>query len=149
MRRLLLPLILLATLGTTTYAATTLQVQDAWVQEAPPGATVLAAYLVIANPGAQAQTLVSVSSPDFAAVEIHTSQIINGVASMTHLKDLTIPAQGQQVFAPGGAHLMLMQPKRALRVGDPVRLRLHFSDATTLDVTVKVQRAAPDTDHHH
>ena len=142
-------LILLAALGSTAYAATALHVQDAWIQEAPPGATVLAAYLVINNPGAQAQALVSVTSPDFAAVEIHTSQIVNGVASMTPLENLTIPAQGQQLFAPGGAHLMLLRPKRALRAGDPVRLRLHFSDATTLDVTAKVKRAAPDTDHHH
>ena len=149
MRRLPLLLILLVTSGTTTYAATALHVQDAWIQEAPPGATVLAAYLVIANRGAQAQTLVSVSSPDFAAVEIHTSQIVNGTASMTQLKDLTIPAQGQQVFAPGGAHLMLLRPKRALRAGDAVRLRLQFSGAVTLDVTAKVTRGAPDTHHHH
>ena len=149
MRRLFLPLILLAALGNTTYAATALQVQDAWIQEAPPGAPVLAAYLVIANPGASAQTLVSVSSPDFAAVEIHTSQIVNGVASMTPVKNLTLPAQGQQRFAPGGAHLMLLQPKRALHAGDPVRLRLHFSNATTLDVAAQVRRAVPDTDHPH
>ncbi len=149
MRRLPLLLILLLTLGTTTYAATALHVQNAWVQEAPPGATVLAAYLVIANPGAQPQTLVSVSSPDFAAVEIHTSQIVNGMASMTQLKDLTIPAKGQQVFAPGGAHLMLLQPKRALHAGDPVRLRLQFKGAAALDVTAKVKRASSDTHHHH
>jgi hypothetical protein len=149
MQRLFLPLLLLATLGAAAHAATPLQVRDAWVQEAPPGATVLAAYLVIANPGAQAQTLVSASSPDFAAVEMHASQIVNGTASMTPLKDLAIPARGQQVFAPGGAHLMLMRPKRALRAGDPVRLRLHFKDAATLDVTVKVKRAEADTQHHH
>jgi periplasmic copper chaperone A len=148
MRRLLL-LILLLVPGTTSYAATVLHVRDAWVQQAPPGAAVLAAYLVLANGGTAAQTLVSVSSPDFAAVEIHTSQIVNGIASMTHLKDLTIPAQGQQIFAPGSAHLMLLRPKRALRAGDPVRLRLHFSGAVTLDVTAKVTPTAPGTDHHH
>ena len=149
MRHLFAPLLLLATLGAATHAATPLLVRDAWVQEAPPGATVLAAYLVITNPGAQAHTLVSASSPDFAAVEMHASRIIDGTASMTQLKDLAIPARGQQVFAPGGAHLMLLRPKRALRAGDPVRLRLHFKGAATLDVTAQVRRAEPDTHHHH
>lgn len=147
-RRLLL-LLLLTLPGATVYAATDLRVRGAWIQEAPPGATVLAAYLVLTNGGTRAQTLVSVSSPDFATVEIHTSQIVNGIASMTQLQDLTIPAQGQQIFAPGGAHLMLLRPKRALRAGDAVRLQLHFSGATTLDITAQVQRAAPDSDHHH
>ena len=148
MRRRFLLLMLLTFLGAPAYAATALQVRDAWIQEAPPGATVLAAYLVIANTGAQAQTLVSVSSPDFAAVEIHTSRIVNGTASMAHLNDLTIPAQGQQVLAAGGTHLMLLRPKHALHAGDAARLRLHFSGATTLDVTAKVMRAL-DTDHRH
>lgn len=147
MRRLFA--LLLATLGAAAHAAAALQVQDAWVQEAPPGATVLAAYLVITNPGAQARTLVSASSPDFAAVEMHASRIVNGTASMTRLDDLAIPPRGRQVFAPGGAHLMLMRPKRALRAGDAVRLRLHFKDATTLDVTAQVRRAEADSHHHH
>lgn len=149
MRRLHLSLMFLVALVTTTHAATTPQVQDAWIQEAPPGATVLAAYLVIVNPGAQAQTLVSVSSPDFAAVEIHASQIVNGVASMTHLKDLSIPAQGRQVLAPGGTHLMLMRPKHALRAGDPVRLRLQFRGSARLDVSATVTRAGADVIHQH
>lgn len=149
MRRRFLLLIVLTVLGTPTYAATTLQVRDAWIQEAPPGASVLAAYLVIANAGAQSRVLLSVTSPDFAAVEIHTSQIINGTASMTQLKDLTIPAQGEQVLAAGATHLMLLRPKHALRAGDTARLRLHFSDATALDVTAKVMRATSDIPHQH
>lgn len=149
MRYLLLPLILLTLPGNSAYAATALEAQSAWVQEAPPGAAVMAAYMIIRNPGAQAQTLVSAASPDFAAAEIHSSRIVNGTASMTQLKDLTIPPQGQQVFAPGGAHLMLMQPRRALRAGDMVRLRLHFNNANTLDITVPVTHAPPGNDHHH
>ena len=137
----LLVLLLLTLPGVTTYAAPGLQVRDAWIQEAPPGATALAAYLVLTNDSAQAQTLISISSPDFAAVEIHTSQIVNGIASMSHLKDLTIPAQGRQIFAPGGAHLMLLRPKRSLRAGDAVRLQLRFSGAAALEVSAKVTAA--------
>ncbi len=151
MRRVFLLLILLTTFvaSASAYAATALHVQEAWVQEAPPGATVLAAYLVIANPGAEAQTLVAVSSPDFAAVEIHTSQIVNGVASMTHLKGLSIPAQDRQVLAPGGTHLMLMRPKHALHAGDRVRLRLQFSGSAQIDVTAKVMHGSDDVTHQH
>jgi len=39
---------------------------------------------------------------------------------------------------PGGVHVMLVGLRRALAVGDSVRLRLHFSDSTTVPVTVPV-----------
>jgi copper(I)-binding protein len=149
MRRLMLLLLLPVMLGATAQTTTALQVQDAWVPEAPPGATVLAAYLVIENPGTQAEALESVTSPDFAAVEMHISQVVNGIASMTEQKELPIPARGRQVLAAGGTHLMLMRPKRALRAGDVVHLRLHFSGATTLDIRATVRRAAPDILHSH
>jgi periplasmic copper chaperone A len=149
MARILPALALLAMLGPMAHAASALHVHDAWIREAPPGATALAGYLIVDNPSASARTLASVSSPDFAAVEMHTTQIVEGTASMQPLKDIVIPAHGQRVLAPGGAHLMLLHPRRALSAGDKVNLQLHFSGGVTLRITTVVMREPPAILHHH
>lgn len=143
------PLLLLALLCPPAYADTLLYAHSAWVREAPPGASVLAAYLTIENPGTQAQTLTSVSSPDFAAAEIHVTEIKNGTAAMTRLASTDIPARGRQVLAPGGAHVMLMRPRRALRVGDSVTLRLRFKSGKILSIPAAVVHAEHAPAHQH
>ena len=131
------------------YADTTLQVHGAWIREAPPGASVLAAYLILENPGTKTETLVSISSPDFAAGEIHVTEIKNGMASMTRLTSMAIPAHGRQVLAPSGAHLMLMRPRRALHAGDSVTLRLRFKSGKTLSTSAAVMRTESAPGHPH
>ena len=42
-------------------------------------------------------------------------------------------------MAPGGLHVMLIDLRRALVIGDSVRLRLRFSDSTSVAVTAPVQ----------
>ncbi len=46
-------------------------VWDPWVQEEPPSMQALMAYMVIRNTGAESKTMVGVSTPLFAKVEIH------------------------------------------------------------------------------
>ena len=149
MSRRITHLVLLAALCPPAYADTTLHAHSAWVREAPPGASVLAAYLTIENPGPKTETLVSVSSPNFAAGEIHVTEIKDGTASMTHLTSMAIPAHGRQVLAPGGAHLMLIRPRRALHAGDNITLRLRFKSGKTLNTPATVTRAEHTPDHSH
>jgi hypothetical protein len=131
------------------HAGSPLLVRDAWIREAPPGMEVLAAYMTIENRGTREQRLVSASSADFTAVEIHTTQISNGTASMTRQTSLALPAGGNLVFAPGGNHLMLMHPQRALRAGDQVTLTLRFNGNLSSTVHATVRNDATMTDHHH
>lgn len=149
MPRSILYLMLLAVLWPSAYADTMLHAHSAWVREAPPGASVLAAYLTIENQGDKTETLVGVSSSDFAGGEIHVTKIENGTASMTHLTGMTIPAHGRQAFAPGGAHLMLMRPRRTLHAGDNVNLRLRFKSGKILSTTAAVVRAEHVPVHQH
>ncbi len=149
MARRILYLMLLAALWPSAYADTMLHAHSAWVREAPPGASVLAAYLTIENQGDKTETLVGVSSSDFAGGEIHVTKIENGTASMTHLTSMTIPAHGRQVLAPGGTHLMLMRPRRTLHAGDNVNLRLRFKSGKTLSIPTAVMRTESAPDHQH
>ena len=57
-----------------------LQVRDVWIQTAPPGVKVMAAYLEVKNNGKTQQTLTGVSSPAFGKIEIHRSVIHENMA---------------------------------------------------------------------
>ena len=43
---------------------------------------------------------------------------------MRALGGIALAAHGDVRLAPGGTHLMLMQPKRALKIGDVVEVEL-------------------------
>jgi len=130
-------------------AGNTIVVRDAWVREAPPGAPVLAAYFTLENPGSKADKLVAVSGADFDQIEIHATEIRNGVAHMIALAALPIPPHTVVTLAPGGNHLMLHQPRRALAAGMSVKLELRFESGTRMTVVAPVRRAESGPVHHH
>lgn len=116
-----------------------IQIQDPWVQAAPPSAKVLAAYLEIKNNGKKQQALTGISSPAFGQIEIHRSVIHGNMAHMEHLKELVIPPNASVVLQPGGLHLMLMDAKTSIHIGDPVPMTLTFGNGETLAVTATVR----------
>jgi copper(I)-binding protein len=91
-----------------------------------PGQPAGVAYLSLENATATAVTLRQVTSPEFARIEMHTTLVDDGFASMTALDSVTIAEHSDIAFAPGGPHLMLMEPVDELAVGDVVTLELHF-----------------------
>ncbi|NNJ94746.1 MAG: copper chaperone PCu(A)C [Halobacteria archaeon] len=121
-----------------------LVVSDAWVREAPPGATVLAGYLKITNRGTAHATVSGVSAADFSSVEIHRTVMENGMARMLSAEQLEIPAGESFVLEPGGYHLMLFNPARPLAAGDSVELLLHVRDGACLAVDAPVARMTLD-----
>ncbi len=153
MRRRLLTFVLLFSAAVPDAALTAradgVSVRDAWVREAPPGAAVLAAYLTLENPGPRAVKLVRVTSPDFESVRLHQTRVREGVATMVAVDALTVPARGRAAFVPGGDHLMLHGPRRALAAGASVSFRLQFDSGATLTVDAPVRRDAPATAQHH
>ena len=131
-----------------------LMVHDAWVREAPPTAKMLAGYMTLHNNGDQVIDVVAVDSPAFAAVEMHRSEVRDGVARMVQQEKLSVPADGSLELAPGGYHLMLMQPSAPLRAGDQVELRMQLSDGTVVSVAAPVRKAngagsQQNHEHHH
>ena len=133
-------------------AETDLSVHSAWIREAPLGAPALASYMVIENSGAAPRKLISATSAAFETVELHRSVIENDVAHMAPQAAVSIPPAGGQVkLKPGGYHLMMIKPLRALRAGDKVSVVLIFDGDEQLKVRVPVIRAAgvPAQHHHH
>lgn len=117
-----------------------LQVENAWIREAPPGSATLAGYLTLVNRGATPVTISEISSPEFGAAEIHLSRVENGVAKMIAVGNLEIPAGSSVMLQPGGYHLMLFRPVRELHAGDTVTLHLYRADGACLLVNAPVLR---------
>lgn len=138
MKRLLLSALLLV--NQAVFAGAEIEITDAWVREAPPGARMLAAFMVINNPGDKDVTLTGVDSPAFNHVMLHQSIMVDGIARMQHADDIPVPAGGALTLEPGSYHLMMPAPETRLQAGDQVEFLLHFSDDSCVRVTADVKK---------
>ncbi len=120
--------------------AAQVDITNATVREPLPGKSLSAGYFSLHNKGAAPVALVSVSSDNFGAVELHTHQMVDGMMQMTEVDQIVVEP-GQQVhLQPGGLHLMLFRPVQKISQGQQVQLRLQWSDGTSQDVQASVTR---------
>jgi len=97
------------------------------------------AYLEIVNNDTSGMTLVGVTTEVAGAAEVHETMQHDGMAHMMARAELPIAAGEVLSMQPGGLHVMLVDLRRALAVGDSVPLRLRFRDGTELPVVVPVK----------
>ncbi len=132
-----------------------ISVTQPWSRATAPRATIGAGFLTIRNNGAQADRLLSATSPRAERVEIHTMSMRNGVMRMRPLAHgVVIPAYRVTRLAPGGNHLMLMGLKEPFREGQRVPVTLRFAKAGAVKTQLVVGgagSAAPSRSHegHH
>jgi len=115
-------------------------VSDAWVRETPPGMAMTAGYMVLQNKTSQRQVLVAARSSGFQSVMIHRSITKQGMTGMEHSPQVELLPHASLPFAPGGYHLMLLNPKRSLRAGDRVEIQLEFRSGLVLPVAYEVRK---------
>lgn len=131
-------------------AAGVLAATGGWVRATPPGMPMLAGYVTLANGGDAPVTLVGASSPAVEAVELHRTEIVDGVSRMRAAGELVVAPGGTLVLAPGGLHMMLMRPVAPISAGDTVEVTLDLGAAGTQVLVLPVQAAAPggaEADH--
>jgi periplasmic copper chaperone A len=121
-------------------AETGVSVRDAWVRETPPGVAMMAGYMVLQNNTSRSQVLVAAGSSGFETVMIHRTIAKDGLAAMVHASQVELAPNASLIFAPGGYHLMLMNPKRTLRAGDRVDIYLEFRGGLVLPVAYEVRK---------
>jgi len=100
----------------------------------------MAGYLELRNSASRPQALVAASSTGFESVMMHRTVVRDGMAGMEHLSQIELAPNASLVFAPGGNHLMLMNPRLALRAGDAVVVKLEFRGGLVLPVTFAVRK---------
>jgi len=112
---------------------------DAWARPANLGDN-SAVYFKINNPGLRIDSLLEVQTDVAAQAELHESEINDqGVMSMHHQSHIDIPPDSQLEFAPGGLHVMLLDLKQDLRLGDTIQVTFKFqnSDEIKLDIPIR------------
>jgi copper(I)-binding protein len=114
-------------------------VEDAWIQDAPPAAKVMAAYMRIVNRSDSAVTVEAVKSDRFGAVDIHATEVHHGMAAHMSKRKVRIGPGESFIFEPGGHHLMLQKAKGAVRVGDTVAFMVYFDNGSILEAVAVVR----------
>lgn len=128
----------------TTILAASIYTQNAWAR--PSMSTNAgkrnnsAIYLEIVNNSNTDYNLVNVSSDVANRVELHRSFVDEkGVSKMVKLDKLVIPTKTSAILQPGGMHIMLLDLKTILKVGDKFDLFLYFDNNIQKVVQVEVR----------
>ena len=126
---------------------------DAWARaSATSVARAGAAYVSIANTGAEDDVLTGGASAVANRVEIHIHKHEDGVMKMRPAGDVTIPAGEEVTMGPGGLHVMLMGLKQPLKEGEMFEVTLTFQNAGEVTVpvmTMGVAAKGPSGGHGH
>jgi len=120
--------------GSAAASAPTMVAMDAWARPADSGAT-SAAYLVLANRGTTADTVVGVVTEAAESATVHQTMQHEGMMHMSAVSTLLIPAGAEVSLAPLGTHVMLLRLRRPLRAGDTVTFGLALASRDTVLVS--------------
>jgi copper(I)-binding protein len=118
-----------------------LAITDAWSRSTPPGVTVGVGYFTLRNETGKSDRLLRISSPIAEKVQVHRTEILDGIARMREVAVLHVEAGQELKFEPNGMHLMLMGLKKPLVEGQTFELNLVFEVAGARKVKVVVRKA--------
>jgi len=110
-----------------------LSVYDAWIRQAPPGASMMAGYATLKNEGDAPLKVLTVQSDAFRQSSIHETVVERGVSKMRELPRIDLAAGATVEMKPGGAHLMLAEPRHPILVGDKVHMVFLLADGTRVE----------------
>ena len=118
---------ILATILTSLFSTAVLaqvSVKDPWVRATVPQQMATGAFMQLTSP--KDAKLIEVTSSAAGIVEIHEMKMENHVMKMRAVDALNLPAGKGVDLKPGGYHVMLMDLKAQVKVGDSVPLTLVF-----------------------
>jgi copper(I)-binding protein len=120
--------------------AAPVDITDPWFR-ALPGKLPAGGYFTAQNNTRRDIAITGVSSDACGMLMIHQSRTAGGMSSMDMIMQVTVPASGKLVFAPGGYHLMCTDPTPKMKIGARVPVVLQFSDGSAVAVAFAVRGA--------
>lgn len=127
----------------------TVKATQVWARATAPGARHGGVFMQLKNDGRQADRLLKSSAAIARQTELHTHTLAGGVARMTEVKAIEIPAGTTTELKPGGLHVMLIELARPLDAGEQFPLTLDFEKAGRQTVTVTIRGFATGSGHDH
>ena len=112
--------------------------RQCWVRNMP-ATLASAAYFEIVNHSARAIEITGLSSPAYNSVMMHATHFEGGMAHMTEVPWVRVPAGHVFKFQPGGHHIMLDQSTAPRTEGEQITLLFTLADGHSLqaDCTIK------------
>lgn len=136
---------LAATARAHEFTSGALTIEHPMAYETAPSAMTGGGYLTIVNAGTDDDRLIEVRA-DFPKVEVHTTVEEDGVARMTHVDAVEVPAGGAVSFEPGGYHFMFMGlAGDPFEAGEKIPATLVFEKAGEVVIVFNVE-ARPGAD---
>lgn len=139
-RRNLVAWALAAGLAALPALAGELSVANAWSRTTPPGVTVGVAYFSLKNDTGKSDRLLKITSPVASKVQVHRTEILDGIARMREVAVLHVDAGQALEFAPNGMHVMLMGLKQPLVEGQTFEIEMLFEVAGPRTVKVAIRK---------
>jgi len=102
------------------------------------GSSNSAAYITFHNNGTSDITIIGATSFVANNVELHTIADEQGVKKMVKVDRLVVPAGGDLVMKSGGIHIMLMDLKKTLVIGDQFDIDIITQEVGTQKVSVTI-----------
>ena len=131
----------LLTLASGSLYAQNVEVKNAWVRASVQGQKATGAFMQIT--ASQPTTLVGAASPVAGVAEVHEMKMDGDVMRMRALpQGLPLPAGKAVALTPGGYHVMLMDLKQQVKVGDEVPLTLTIENKDGSRATIELKAAA-------
>lgn len=114
-------------------------VEDPWGRPSPSSAENAAFYMQL-DGAAENDVLVSASTSACSVVELHETQMSDGVMSMQHLpQGIPVPAGETVALEPGGLHVMCMGVQNPLTAGEMIELELVFENSGTMTIEAEIR----------
>lgn len=131
--------ILLLTISLQVIYSQQISIKDAWARPAAKGSN-SALYFTAINNSINSDTLIRVESNAADIVEIHESfKNENGMIGMRAVDYVVIPSKSEIKFMPGGFHVMLIDTKKNLKIGDTVNVTLRFKHSKEIKLKATVR----------
>jgi copper(I)-binding protein len=99
-----------------------------------------AGYFTLQNRGDVPLVLSGASAPDCRSLMLHQSKMEGDMARMAMIASVPVPPHASITFAPGGYHLMCMQPSGVLLTNaGSETVTLHFADGGSVSAPFAIQ----------
>lgn len=147
MKRIALAALIALSLAAHAQGGAQVDVQSAWARPTVAGQMGTGAFMrLTSKDGAR---VIGASSAVAGVTEIHEMAMDGGVMRMRPIPSLELPPGQTIEFKPGGHHMMLMDLKRPLAVGEKIKVELRIETRdkklVTQPVEVEIRSRAPDT----
>ena len=126
-----------------------IEINNAWIREAPPGADVAALYIEIENNGPE-DSIVSVSTGVSKTAEIHSTEVApDGTGKMVRLENVAVPSGKVTTFTPGGKHIMLIDLIKEPKAGENHEVIISFKNSGKKSVNAVVKGFGDNGHENH